>query len=405
MPQGLVFDTATGDIVGVPEEVDDKEYTITVTDNITQVEHHSIRLCVRKRIKVYNYHSKYSIFIDWFGKQTANSVFVETSDINEVVEQDVRIGCFPYWATPDPSIFKDLDLVLLSYNEAIPITEAIGWAEKTFNKPFLYASGSHNFETELPSNVIYRPWWMFNTIENNSDSDTKQHNPNAEYDFEILLGAKKSHRDFIMALLQKNNMLDNNIVTYRDIFTAPPQLHDDLEIATDLLLQGEPLKYPYQSPNLNSDWEVDDLNKASSGIVPWNIYKHTKYSIIAETLPSFPFFFTEKPTKVMLAKRVFIPFACRHYLKAIRDMGFKTFDTVIDESYDEIVNDIQRFNAAFKQVKLLSAMDYQEVMDKTCEIREHNFNRLITYRQEIRKRMTDMVYNKLKEIKHVNSIL
>jgi uncharacterized protein YpuA (DUF1002 family) len=55
-------------------------------------------------------------------------------------------------------------------------------------------------------------------------------------------------------------------------------------------------------------------------------------------------------------------------------MGFQTFDNVIDESYDQIQNDEQRWAAAFEQVKQLCDMNQAEVLEKISARVEHNYN-------------------------------
>ena len=47
------------------------------------------------------------------------------------------------------------------------------------------------------------------------------------------------------------------------------------------------------------------------------------------------FFPTEKIWKPILAGIPFVCIATQNFLKRVRDLGFKTYDTVWDESYDE----------------------------------------------------------------------
>ena len=66
------------------------------------------------------------------------------------------------------------------------------------------------------------------------------------------------------------------------------------------ILAGTRLAYPYISPNLNPEWEVKDtISYNVSDIMPWKIYDHTKYSVIAETVYERVFFLTEKTIEVI----------------------------------------------------------------------------------------------------------
>jgi hypothetical protein len=47
---------------------------------------------------------------------------------------------------------------------------------------------------------------------------------------------------------------------------------------------------------------------------------------------------TEKTAKPIWAKRLFVMFGTPGFLKKLHELGFKTFDHVIDESYDSMLN-------------------------------------------------------------------
>ena len=71
---------------------------------------------------------------------------------------------------------------------------------------------------------------------------------------------------------------------------------------------------------------------------------------------------------------MFIVFSGWKYLENLRSLGFRTFDNVIDESYDQIYNDDERWAAAFEQVKRLCDMNQLEVFEKISEQVQHNYN-------------------------------
>ena len=116
--------------------------------------------------------------------------------------------------------------------------------------------------------------------------------------------------------------------------------------------------------------------------IPANIYRNSWYSIVAETNPNNSTFFSEKTAKCLLAKRVFVFFGSRGQLAILREQGYKTFDSVIDESYDLIKDDQARWTAAFKQVLWLMAEDPTEVYNRLEGVLEHN--RQLSFDQENR---------------------
>jgi hypothetical protein len=86
---------------------------------------------------------------------------------------------------------------------------------------------------------------------------------------------------------------------------------------------------------------------------------------------------SEKTWKPIALKMPFImshqPFA----LKRLRDIGYKTFHTIWDESYDEIVDCNKRMTAIVDLVKSLSSReDFVDMIESCDDIVEHNFKML-----------------------------
>jgi hypothetical protein len=53
-------------------------------------------------------------------------------------------------------------------------------------------------------------------------------------------------------------------------------------------------------------------------------------------------------------------------------MGFQTFDGIIDESYDEVENDWERYAQAMTQVERLCQMPQEAILSAIRPIVEHN---------------------------------
>jgi hypothetical protein len=183
------------------------------------------------------------------------------------------------------------------------------------------------------------------------------------------------------------SLLEKSIVTYRktifDVWGHRSDLTED-----------------YISPNLNPEWEVSEkLDNSISDQMPWKIYEQTYYTVVTETLGADTFFWSEKTTKALLSQRLFIHVGAAGFLSKLHSFGFKTFDSIIDESYDQITNNKDRWNRAIDQIEFLATLDPAKVLAKTEDIRRHNYNRLLEFRKEIKTQMLEMVYNKIKEIK------
>jgi hypothetical protein len=100
--------------------------------------------------------------------------------------------------------------------------------------------------------------------------------------------------------------------------------------------------------------------------LPSHYYK-TDVSIVSETT-QMEFFPTEKIFKSLMLGHPFILFGGRHSLRKLRDLGFKTFGSVIDESYDDVEFPLGRADKLIDVFKTCP----DDVTSKTVAERQHN---------------------------------
>jgi hypothetical protein len=249
-------------------------------------------------------------------------------------------------------------------------------------------------DENLDARTVYRPAWSFNFLRwNPARTDFPVERP---YKFDCLLGARRDHRDFVMLNLQQSQLLHQGITTYRDIFVGhwidktPPEVK---RLFPDLDLQ-----YPYVSENLDPAWEVkSEMDNSVSGLVPWEIYNRTWFSIVCETLSSGRVFLSaEKIAKCLHARRLFVVFAIQNFLQHYREWGFETFGDVIDESYDSELQNIKRWSKAFEQVKWLCNQNLPALLQKLKPRLDHNHHRLYQLQEIKRQEMHELVAAYLK---------
>lgn len=110
---------------------------------------------------------------------------------------------------------------------------------------------------------------------------------------------------------------------------------------------------------------------------PENLYQNTYWSIITER----DFYddryrgWTEKVLKSLFYCHPFIVVGLPNTLSSLKEQGFMTFGSVIDESYDKIENDDERMNEVKKQIEYLSRLNYIEhynLYQKLLPILNHN---------------------------------
>lgn len=186
--------------------------------------------------------------------------------------------------------------------------------------------------------------------------------------FDILLGCTRRHRDIVYDYIKQYQLESMCIMSYYRYAHKPLAnnnnfiFEDNIKIDNSVTHTVGLVEYHGENVNL-------------SKIIPISIYNQTAYSIVTETNAENDFtFYTEKIVKPMLSKRLFIVIAGYNYLKNLRSLGFKTFDGIINEGYDDIKDNDSRYIAACEQIKVLSQLPQEEVLAKIKPIVEHNYN-------------------------------
>lgn len=226
------------------------------------------------------------------------------------------------------------------------------------------------------------------------------------YLFDALLGGKKFHRLFVFDKLKQTNLLDQSIVALKttpfdtfledagDMTTPPntwrkrPPVEDYYSTVLNELEDSDMLEFKRinkQLTALNSSrlvpwrfYKDSDCNIQLSIIISPKVYDNSWYSIISETTYGPFMFITEKTAKPLFCKRIFVSFSYCGHLKFVRSLGFRTFDGIIDESYDEEPDHDRRLAQAWQQVEFLASQDPVLIYQQAKEILEHNYQKMLT---------------------------
>lgn len=331
--------------------------------------------------------------------------YAQVVDLATALAQPMCIAVLPvHYNNPQDFAYKPefqelqlahFDLILFTDIEFRRQTDLITWIETTHAKKWLLSVGGLYSDETLDPRVVYRPAWMFTFLQWNSPRE--EFPVQRPFLWECLLGARRDHRDFVMLSFQQSGLLNQSIVNYRNIFMGS-QTHS-VDVNVQQQFPHVKMQYPYVSENLDPMWEVrgGKLDNSISSDVPWQIWNRCYYSIIVETLGHGPCFLAaEKIGKCLLAQRLFVHFGVDGWLANLHQLGFETFGSVLDESYDAIPTKIQRWQQAFEQVKTLSQQNPQHILEKVRPILQHNRNRLFELRQEKFTTMRDMINGYLK---------
>ena len=117
-------------------------------------------------------------------------------------------------------------------------------------------------------------------------------------------------------------------------------------------------------------------------------YTVTEFSVVSETTPA-EYFPTEKTFKPLLLGHPFLVAGSQFFLRNLRDMGFKTFNSVIDESYDLLEWYTPRIRAMVTE--LVGLTNSPCILDETKTIREHNRTHIYTVANRCYKHLLDVL--------------
>jgi len=246
------------------------------------------------------------------------------------------------------------------------------------DKFFYYICGYLNFE--LYNSYVEKFFDWFTTsvhfYKNVRPSVLYQLDPYSvkPFTFDALLGRKKWHRDRAYNYINQHNLHQHGIVTYIN----DDQINFSSNDSTSWIW-GNPDVATVENIN-QVQWTVDRIEYhgyeiSLSQIIPIDIFNQSAYSLVCETNYDNEYvFFTEKTVKPIIARRLFILLGNRFALERLRGLGFRTFNSIIDESYDCIENIEERHNAALEQLNWLCKQDQASILAQCREIVDHNFD-------------------------------
>jgi hypothetical protein len=357
---------------------------------------------VRFNIKIWSWQHAVNCAQDWFIDPA------DCADIGTALTQPFRVAAVPvmfncpgdFTYTPDADTvdLSQFDLVLLSDIEYRPREWIDQWIQQNNIKHWALLQGGYDTGQPIDyTRCAYRPWWIYHRdLKYNRWQSLSAVEPRS-FMFDVLLGSRRPNRDFVMLSLQQHQLLNKNLVTYRDVFTG--SVVDDRSQQVKLLFPDQVLQWPYVSANLPTEWEVAaQMTNSVSQHVPWTIYQNSWYSVAAESVcDGSIFFMAEKISKPMFAQRPFLVFGIKGFLAQLRQLGYQTFGDVIDESYDTIDDNHRRWSCAFDQLVKLHLLDPVEVYAKLRPVLEHNHRHLSETESRARNAVNNLLSQHIPE--------
>ena len=213
--------------------------------------------------------------------------------------------------------------------------------------------------------IIARDWYRF-----------------AQHD--IRLGQKKIQKTFLVYCRDWMPRREYRL-KFLDLL-VDAELVDDCSISTQHTnSQGVHLKdYVAKDPRFAVDTQrleiIPNNNVSASASADYNVndLNTTAISVVLETIVD--------GDKIHLTEKILRPIACGHpfvlvagpgSLAYLKSYGFKTFDCVIDESYDQQTDTVKRLEMVvqlMKQIQQLSASDWEQINTIAAYNKQHFFS-------------------------------
>lgn len=139
-------------------------------------------------------------------------------------------------------------------------------------------------------------------------------------------------------------------------------------------------------------------------LIPEHFYQNSFCDIVLQDYEQPGSFIDEKISKPLIMGRPFVVITSQHYLKNLRELGFQTFDPVIDESYDSEPDPVKRWTMVADQINKLSKSNFQSVSDHLKKIIKHN-RKLACNSEYWSQRLKNWMNQKIQQITHRANVI
>ena len=207
--------------------------------------------------------------------------------------------------------------------------------------------------------------------------------------FNRIINNDRSYRIYFVSLLKELGLLNQGLVSFNVTDNVSDDWRDEVSDPNSKL--SEQAKQHAETHLVDVDKLVIDnanLHGSASADIPRTIPGYwpnndqpnvdTFWHIVTETVFYYPkLHLTEKIFKPIVSKQSFMLLAAPGNLAYLKSYGFKTFEGIIDETYDTIEDNDLRIEAVVRQLAWycgLSDKDKTDVMRAVEPIVLHNFH-------------------------------
>ena len=229
------------------------------------------------------------------------------------------------------------------------------------------------------------------------------------YKFLFLNGRARPHRKYLFERFRRNGLLDHALWTMLDAKPTVIQrftlIEDNINVmATPSPLQRLPDQYEvprYRNPVFGPIVQDRSFLKQELFQLQWGEiylepapYIDTYFSLITETVcaESTLSFRTEKMAKPLAMGHPFIVASTPGFYRDLRNLGFHTFDHVINENFDSIDNAQQRMDRVIDIVNDLCKQDLYCFLSACRDTCKYNQQHLAELREQVNREFPERFF-------------
>lgn len=215
---------------------------------------------------------------------------------------------------------------------------------------YVFVSGN-SAAGNIPGFVYFVDFELWYYQRNQNHAPLQIHNRPREREFTVLNRSHKSWRASIMADMLRNHVLDNSYWSYCE--TGEMGTDNPIQIDEFPQLRYDTTKFLAAGPYVSDELEQKERNDHSTLVGKY--YTNAYCNIVVETHfdadGCYGTFLTEKTFKPIKHGQMFFIAGPAGSLQVLRDMGYRVFDDILDNSYDTNVSSTMRWEMLRDAIK------------------------------------------------------
>ena len=254
---------------------------------------------------------------------------------------------------------------------------------------YVFVSGN-TAAKHLTNFVYFADFELWYYQRNRVSQPLKIHHEPRELEFTVLNRLHKSWRALAMTDLKHNGILDNSYWSYCETGEFV-DAECAIEIDNIAGLRTRTKKFLQSAPYISDELDFDQRNDHSTLIPKYHINSYC--NIVMEThfdIGGSGTFLTEKTFKPIKHGQLFFVVGPAGSLQVLRDLGYRVFDSVLDNSYDLETKPTQRWMALTRSI-FFTQPDLPQLFELCRADIEHN-------QQLFQSSKTDRLTTLIKEI-------